>query len=97
MEFAKHSFGVGNCFNQERKTQLRALINAGENGVGVSAVSNQSKHGHQIVHFEPKEKWVTADLGVKASGWKNPYYVDTETITISNVDKYLSEIFKKII
>ncbi|NOY97324.1 MAG: hypothetical protein GXO81_13335 [Chlorobi bacterium] len=89
MELGKFSFGVGDRFNHEGESQLRAIMKANAMGVEVTPVWNKSNREHDIVHSEPEGTRIEADAAVKALGWEGIYCVDADHINLTNVDRFI--------
>jgi len=89
MELGKLSLGIGDRFGRQGQAQLRAFVQAAQNGVDLIPVWNKSNREHLIVHTEPTELRVEADAAVKSLNWKRPYHVDADHIGIKTVDRFL--------
>ena len=89
MILEKYSIGVGDRFGYQGAAQLRALQLAEQHGVKVVPVWNKSNREHNIIGTNPEDTRREADAAVKATGWKEPYYVDADHIGINNVDKFI--------
>jgi len=85
----KFSIGVGDRFAHQAKAQLAACVLAAEAGVEVTPVWNKSNREHMIIGTEPSQTRAAADSAVKALGWKEPYFVDADHITLETVDRFL--------
>lgn len=85
----KYSLGVGDRFAHQGRAQLRACLQAAENGVTVVPVWNKSNREHLIVGSLPASVRVEADEAVDALGWKNAYFVDADHITLETVDRFV--------
>ncbi|HBC87446.1 MAG TPA: hypothetical protein DCZ94_10865 [Lentisphaeria bacterium] len=90
MIIPKYSMGIGDRFAHEGKAQLKAFAKAKEMGVEIAPVWNKSNREHQIIHTQPGDVRKEADAAVKALGWKNPYFVDADHISLKNVDGFIS-------
>ena len=89
LKLAKYSVGTGDRFAHQAKAQLQACIQALASGVEVVPVWNKSNREHTIIGSEPASTRQAADAAVKALGWKLPYFVDADHITIKTVDRFL--------
>jgi hypothetical protein len=89
MRLPKYSIGVGDRFAQQGKAQLEALILAREQGVEIAPVWNKSHREHTIVGSRPADVRAEADRAVLARGWKLPYFVDADHISLRTVDAFL--------
>jgi len=85
----KYSLGVGDRFAHQAKAQLAACIKAAEAGVEVVPVWNKSNREHVIIGTEPSQTRQAANAAVKELGWKQPYFVDADHITLKTVDRFL--------
>jgi tagaturonate epimerase len=85
----KYSVGVGDRFAHQAKAQLSACMRAGEVGVDVVPVWNKSNREHTIIGTDPRQTRAAADAAVKALGWKEPYFVDADHITLGTVERFL--------
>ena len=90
LKLAKYSVGTGDRFAHQGKAQLQACINALNEGVEVVPVWNKSNREHTIIGSEPTSARQAADAAVKALGWKLPYHVDADHITVATVDRFLA-------
>ena len=86
----KFSIGVGDRFAHQAKAQLRACMLAADSGVGVIPVWNKSNREHTIIGSQPGSVRAASDAAVEALGWKRPYHVDADHITLQTVDRYLT-------
>jgi len=85
----KYSLGVGDRFAHQAKAQLAACIKAAEAGIEVVPVWNKSNREHMIIGTEPSQTRQAANTAVKELGWKQPYFVDADHITLKTVDRFL--------
>ncbi|MFA6567827.1 MAG: tagaturonate epimerase family protein [Victivallales bacterium] len=89
MILPKYSMGIGDRFAHQGKAQLKAFIKAEIAGVEIAPVWNKSNREHQIIHTAPGDVRGEADAAVKALGWKNPYFVDADHISLKNVGGFI--------
>lgn len=89
MCFGKYSMGIGDRFGRQGKAQLAALIQAAQQGVGITPVWNKSNREHTIIGTQPADVRKEADAAVKAVGWKGPFYVDADHIGLGNVARFM--------
>lgn len=89
MKLEKYSFGMGDRFAHQGKAQLKAVIKAKEQGVNITPVWNKSNREHVTVKTSPNELRKEADAAVQALGWKDPYRVDADHITLATVDRFI--------
>ena len=85
----KYSVGVGDRFGRQAKAQLRACVEARENGVGIEPVWNKSNREHMIIGSGSLSVRQAADAAVRALGWTTPYYCDADHITVETVDRFI--------
>jgi hypothetical protein len=85
----RYSVGVGDRFAHQAKAQLAACMKAAEAGVEVVPVWNKSNREHAIIGSEPDQTRKAADAAVKDLGWKAPYFVDADHITLKTVERFL--------
>jgi hypothetical protein len=64
-------------------------MKAAEAGVEVIPVWNKSNREHMIIGTEPGQTRAAADAAVKELGWKEPYFVDADHITLKTVERFL--------
>src|SRR5580700_9370509 len=86
----KYSIGVGDRFAHQAKAQLAACMLADEAGVEVVPVWNKSNREHTIIGSEPSQTRAAADAAVKELGWKKPYFLDADHITLKTVDRFIA-------
>lgn len=89
MILGKYSFGIGDRFGHQGKAQLAALIEANGRGVEITPVWNKSNREHGIIGTKPADVRREADAAVAAWSWKEPYFVDADHISLSNVDDFV--------
>jgi len=89
MCFGKYSMGIGDRFGHQGRAQLAAMIKAAQQGVGITPVWNKSNREHTIIGTQPADVRKEADAAVEAVGWKGPYCVDADHISLGNVDGFI--------
>lgn len=89
MCFGKYSMGIGDRFGHQGRAQLAAMIEAAQQGVGITPVWNKSNREHTIIGTQPADVRKEADAAVEAVGWKGPYCVDADHIGLGNVDGFI--------
>ena len=89
LKLAKYSIGTGDRFAHQAKAQLQACAQALANGIEVIPVWNKSNREHTIIGSESASTRQAANAAVSALGWKLPYFVDADHITIKTVDRFL--------
>ena len=90
LKLPRFSVGVGDRFAHQAKAQLAACVMAAEAGVEVAPVWNKSNREHTIIGTEPSQTRAAADAAVKALGWKEPYFLDADHITLKTVERFLA-------
>lgn len=89
MILPKYSIGVGDRFGRQGRAQLEAVVRAQAQGVDVTPVWNKSNREHLITGTQPESVRAEADAAAAALGWRRPYFVDADHITLGTVDRYL--------
>jgi hypothetical protein len=89
LKLPRFSVGVGDRFAHQAKAQLAACIKAADAGVEVVPVWNKSNREHTIIGTEPSQTRKAADAAVSALGWKKPYFLDADHITLKTVDRFV--------
>jgi hypothetical protein len=89
MKLSKYSIGVGDRFAHQAKAQLQACVKALDGGVEIVPVWNKSNREHTIIGSEPVSARQAADAAIKALGWKHPYFLDADHITLQTVGRFL--------
>ena len=89
MKLSKYSFGVGDRFAREADAQLKAIVEAKNEGIEISPVWNKSYREHHIIHSNPEDTFKAAEHAVKKLGWEAPYYVDADHINMETVDYFI--------
>jgi len=88
-ELARFSIGIGDRFGMQGQAQLQALADARDLGCTIIPVWNKSYREHSIIHTDPSQVREEADRAVAALGWKDPYHVDADHISLKTVDLFL--------
>lgn len=89
LTLAKYSMGIGDRFGKQGVAQLRALIQAKEQGIEITPVWNKSAREHQIIGTDPSDTRIEADNAVKETGWTGHYFVDADHINPTNVGIFI--------
>jgi hypothetical protein len=89
LKLPRFSVGVGDRFAHQAKAQLAACIKAKDAGIEVIPVWNKSNREHTIIGTEPSQTRKAADAAVKELGWKEPYFLDADHITLKTVERFL--------
>ena len=88
MKLGRYSLGIGDRFGRQGVAQLRALQRAEAQGVAITPVWNKSFREHQIIGTQPADTRRAADAAVRAAGWRRPYFVDADHISLRTVDAF---------
>lgn len=89
LKLEKYSFGVGDRFAHQAKAQLRACMQAAEQGVEVAPVWNKSYREHSIVGSQPASVLKAAQAAVSELDWTKPYHLDADHIRLETVDSFI--------
>jgi len=89
LKLEKYSFGVGDRFAHQAKAQLRACMQAGDQGVEVIPVWNKSYREHTVVGSKPASVRTAAEAAVKDLAWTKPFHVDADHIRLEIVDEFI--------
>jgi len=87
---SRFTFGVGDRFAHQAKSQLQAFQLAASHGVALVPVWNKSNREHNIIGSEPSGTRAAADAAVAALGWKDDYHLDADHINLTTVDRFLA-------
>jgi hypothetical protein len=90
MRLAKYSFGIGDRFGHEGAAQLRALIDAKQDGIDIIPVWNKSYREHHIIGSKPSAAKQEADNAVAKLQWQDNYYVDADHVNSKTVAKFIT-------
>jgi hypothetical protein len=89
LKLEKYSFGVGDRFAHQAKAQLKACIQAGDQGVEVIPVWNKSYREHTVVGSKPASVRIAAEAAVRDLAWTKPFHVDADHIRLEIVDEFI--------
>jgi tagaturonate epimerase len=89
MHLSKYSFGIGDRFGHQGEAQLKAFIEAGNNGIEITPVWNKSNREHLTIGSNPADTRKAADTAVKNLNWNKPWFVDADHINMENVDRFI--------
>jgi hypothetical protein len=85
----KYSIGMGDRFGHQGAAQLKAIIEAGKNGIDITPVWNKSNREHNTIGTQPQDVRKEADTVTKNAGFKKPYFVDADHINFDTVDRFI--------
>jgi hypothetical protein len=89
LKLGKYSVGTGDRFGHQAKAQLKACIQALDQGKEIIPVWNKSNREHNLIGSEPASVRDAAAAAVKALDWKRPYFVDADHIGEQTVGRFL--------
>ena len=95
MYIEPYSFGVGDRFAHQAKSQLTAFLKLAEQMPStpqgcVVPVWNKSNREHTFIGSEPQSVYDAAASAVSELGWKHAWYVDADHIQQKTVDRFMS-------
>jgi tagaturonate epimerase len=88
-KLGKYSIGLGDRFGHQGHAQLKAITEAGKQGIDITPVWNKSNREHHIIGTQPSDVRIEADSAVKKAVFKKPYFVDADHINLDTVDKFI--------
>ena len=86
----RYTFGVGDRFAHQAKSQLKAFQRLEAAGVIAHPVWNKSNREHTFIGSEPTSVYLAAVEAVQSLGWNRPWYVDADHIQLKTVDRFLA-------
>jgi hypothetical protein len=86
----RFSFGVGDRFAHQAKSQLRAFQMLAKHGIEVAPVWNKSNREHTFIGSEPQSVFDAGQAAVKELGWTGGWHVDADHIQLKTVDRFMS-------
>ena len=89
MALGRYSLGVGDRFAHEAEAQLEAFALAARRGVNVVPVWNKSNREHEAVGSQPADVRAAAERAVGTLGWRAPYFVDADHISLETVERFI--------
>lgn len=89
MELPKYTFGLGDRFHKQGEALLDAMIKSNQNGLQFYPVFNKSNREHHITGTTPGDTRKAADKAIHEIGWRQPYFVDADHITLETVDSFI--------
>lgn len=85
----RFSFGVGDRFAHQAKSQLRAFQMLAKDGILVVPVWNKSNREHTFIGSEPQSVLDAATAAVRELGWTQGWHVDADHIRLDTVDRFM--------
>ena len=89
MDFCKYSFGTGDRFGMQGRSQLAAIEKAQALGVDLAIVWNKSHREHSIVGTVQEALRKEADEAVAATDYSGQYFVDADHVGLGTVDLFM--------
>lgn len=90
LPLSKYSFGVGDRFAHQARPQLKACMMAASHGVDIVPVWNKSNREHLIIGSEPSSVRAAAETAIRELGWKKPFHIDADHVTLQTVDRFIA-------
>ena len=87
---SRFTFGVGDRFAHQAKSQLSAFQQLAALGVSLTPVWNKSNREHSFIGSEPASVRAAGEKAVAALGWKGPWHTDADHIRLETVDRFMS-------
>lgn len=88
-KLGKYSMGLGDRFGHQGGAQLKAITEAGKNGIDITPVWNKSNREHVTIGTHPDDVRTEADSVTKSARFKNQYFVDADHINFDSVDRFV--------
>ena len=85
----RFSFGVGDRFAHQAKSQLRAFQMIAAEGIEVVPVWNKSNREHTFIGSEPQSVFDAAKNAVQELGWTKGWHIDADHIRLETVDRFI--------
>ena len=85
----RFSFGVGDRFAHQAKSQLRAFQMIAADGIEVVPVWNKSNREHTFIGSEPQSVFDAAKNAVQELGWTKGWHIDADHIRLETVDRFI--------
>ncbi|MEI8381798.1 MAG: tagaturonate epimerase family protein [Planctomycetota bacterium] len=85
----RFSFGVGDRFAHQAKSQLRAFQMIAADGIDVVPVWNKSNREHTFIGSEPQSVFDAGKLAVQELGWTKGWHVDADHIRLETVGRFM--------
>lgn len=86
----RFSFGIGDRFAHQAKSQLRAFQLLAKDGIHVAPVWNKSNREHTFIGSEPQSVFDAGQAAVKELGWTGKWHVDADHIQLKTVDRFMA-------
>jgi len=89
MNLGKYSFGIGDRFTHQGEAQLKAILQARNQGIEIIPVWNKSNREHSIIGTHPRDTRKEADEATASLNWSGDYFVDADHINLDTVESYI--------
>ena len=86
----RFSFGIGDRFAHQAKSQLRAFQMLAKDGIAVAPVWNKSNREHTFIGSEPQSVFDAGKAAVQELGWTGGWHVDADHIQLKTVDRFMA-------
>ena len=86
---SRFSFGVGDRFAHQAKSQLAAFQRLQRAGVTVAPVWNKSNREHTFIGSHPDSVRAAALIAINALGWTGAWHTDADHIRLETVDRFI--------
>ena len=86
---SKFSFGVGDRFAHQAKSQLAAFQRLQRAGVTVAPVWNKSNREHTFIGSHPDSVRAAALVAINTLGWTGAWHTDADHIRLETVDRFI--------
>ncbi len=86
----RFSFGIGDRFAHQAKSQLRAFQMLAKDGIVVAPVWNKSNREHTFIGSEPQSVFDAGKAAVQELGWTGGWHVDADHIQLKTVDRFMA-------
>ncbi len=86
---SRFSFGVGDRFAHQAKSQLAAFQRLQRAGVTVAPVWNKSNREHTFIGSHPDSVRAAALVAINALGWTGAWHTDADHIRLETVDRFI--------
>ncbi len=89
-KLGKYSMGLGDRFGHQGGAQLKAIMQAGAEGIEITPVWNKSNREHVTIGTQPSDVRIEADRETAKAGFSRQYFVDADHINLDTVDRFIA-------
>ena len=82
--------GLGDRFGHQGGAQLKAIMQAGAEGIEITPVWNKSNREHVTIGTQPSDVRIEADRETAKAGFSRQYFVDADHINLDTVDRFIA-------